>query len=89
MTPIVPCDRMGSTMAAFMEIGDIWQYGPDEDFNYYICLGSKMIEGDRYYELYKLHDVEFTYVYEYGHFRFERAIRENQFKLISRINKDA
>ena len=76
-------------MTENMEIGDIWQYGSDVEENYYICLGSKMIVEHRYYILYKLIDVEFSYVYEYSDDRFQSAIGNRQFKLISRINKDA
>ena len=80
---------MGSTMTEIMEIGDIWQYGPDDEYNYYICLDSKIIEGDRFYKLYKLQDVELSNVYEYGHFRFEKAMQQNQLKLLSRIKTNA
>ncbi len=78
-------------MAAFMEVGDIWEYGIDDGQNsYFICMGSKdSVEHGTLWKLYGLIDVDMTNLYEYPDETFQRVVRDKMMRLVSRVNKNA
>ena len=82
---------MGSTMAAFMEVGDIWEYGIVEGQNsYFICMGRKeSAEHGTLWKLYGLSDVDMAHVYEYPDETFQIVVRNRIMRLVSRVNKNA
>jgi hypothetical protein len=78
-------------MAAFMEVGDIWEYGIHDGQNsYFICMGCKeSATHGTLWKLYGLTDVDMTNLHEYPDETFQRVVRDRMMRLVSRVNKNA
>lgn len=84
------CDSMVFKMAAFMEVGDIWQYGiDDQPTNYFICMGSGYYVLGKCWILYRVLDTDFKQKFEYPDETFQKVVENKTMTLISRVSKNA